>query len=66
MARYKDAVAWIAWNDSPGDSDSLDPEVVGYLVSSVLVADVWGKSPAEVGRDVVEFRKRNKIGALDN
>lgn len=61
-ASYREAVTWIAENDSTADSDANDPDVVGYLVSSVLVADIFGVEPEKVGRDVVRKRYQLSIG----
>jgi hypothetical protein len=43
--------------DSPGDLDALVPEIVQELVSSVLIADIFGVEVARVGRDVVARRR---------
>lgn len=55
-ATYRDAIDWVAQNDSSGDPDANDPEAVAFLVSSVLVADIFGVDVARVGRDVVRRR----------
>lgn len=55
-ASYRHAIDWIAQNDSAGDSDAMDPAAVGYLVSSVLVADIFDVECERVGRDVVRRR----------
>jgi hypothetical protein len=57
-ASYRAAVDWIARNDSNGDPDADDPEVVAYLVTSLLVADIFGVAPERVGADVVRKRGR--------
>ena len=59
-ASYRDAIDWIAQNDSAGDSDALDPEAAMYLVSSVLVADIFDVPSERVGRDVVRRRQQLK------
>ena len=61
-ASYRDAIDWIAQNDSAGDDDAGDPEVAGHLVSSVLIADIFDVSTERVGRDVV--RKRVQLGIV--
>lgn len=57
-ASYREACAWIALNDSAGEGvDAFDPEQVQYLVSSVLVADIFNVESVKVGRDVVRARR---------
>jgi len=55
-ASYRDAIDWIAQNDSAGDDGHDDPEIVATLVSSVLVADIFDVPTERVGRDVVRRR----------
>lgn len=55
-ASYRNAIEWIARNDSAGDDDADDPEVAASLVSSVLVADIFDVETERVGRDVVRRR----------
>lgn len=52
-ASYRDAIDWVAQNDSAGDEGNLHPETVSELVSSHLVADIFGVEYIKVGRDVV-------------
>lgn len=54
-ASYERAIGWIADNDEPGE---YDIDTMASLISVVLVADLWGKDPARVARDVVNRRKR--------
>lgn len=54
MARYEQAVRWIADMD---DSDLGDPDEGGYIVSVCLVADVWSKERHEVYADVMTRRR---------
>lgn len=64
-ASYREAIAWIASNDGDGDDCRLDEREVGYLVTSCLVADVFGVPNERVGRDVVRERvKADKADAL--
>lgn len=53
MAKYRDAVRWIARNDDPGETDA---ETVQFNVTVGLVADVFGKACLDVARDVVTAR----------
>lgn len=55
-ASYRDAIEWVAYNDSPGDDDALDPNTVQNLVSAVLVADIFDVPKEKVGRDIVKRR----------
>lgn len=54
---YRDAIRWVAENDSGADPDALDPKAVSELVSAVLIADVWDVSSEKVGKDIVRIRK---------
>lgn len=53
---YKFGVAWIALNDAPGDNGSVD-DIAGY-VSTLLLADLFGKDNTVVAKDVFDFRLR--------
>jgi hypothetical protein len=55
-ASYREAIAWIAENDSGGDEDALNPDTVSELVTSCLVADLFGVPCARVGEDIVKYR----------
>lgn len=57
-ASYRLAVAWIAENDSAGESDALEAGPVSELVTTALVADLFGKTTEEVARAIVAYRKR--------
>ena len=57
-ASYREAINWIAENDSAGDDDALDPDTAGSLVSSVLVADIFDVPSEKVGRDIVAQRRK--------
>lgn len=61
MASYKDAIHWIAHNDSAGDTPSSmtwDEALAGVdnLVTVCLVADVFNKPEAMVAEDVLRAR----------
>lgn len=62
-ASYRDAIEWVALNDSAGDSDALDPEVAGALVSAVLVSDIFDVPSYKVGADIVHIRRKEGIGS---
>lgn len=49
MARYRDAINWIAWNDET--SWLTDPNG-STSVTAALVADLFGKDDAIVSRDL--------------
>ena len=53
MARYMDAIRWIANNDEP---ECTDVDVVAGMISVQLIADVWDKGTATVAADVVQVR----------
>lgn len=57
-ASYREAVAWVAMNDSGGSHDALNPEIVAELITACLVADIFEVEPIRVGQDVVRFRKK--------
>lgn len=64
MARYKEAVQWIAYNDEPSETD---PNAMSGLISVVMVADLWDKDAGDVAREVVAIRykaNRDKMRAL--
>lgn len=53
-ANYRQAVQWIADNDASGDEDP--PEALAKYLTVCLVADIWGKTPERVAKDVYEQR----------
>ena len=57
-ASYREACRWVAANDSAGEDDAFVPEEVGHLVTSLLVADLFGVPSERVGRDVVRARRQ--------
>ena len=58
-ASYREAVAWVAENDSGGESDALRPEVVCHLITAALVADIFGVPSERVGNDIVNYRLKH-------
>ena len=60
-ASYRAAIRWIAENDSAGDDDANDPVVVAELITSVLVADLFGVTAERVGVDVVRVRAQEAL-----
>lgn len=60
-ASYKEAIQWIAENDSATDDGADDPQTVSELVSSVLVADIFDVPTLKVGQDIVKFRIKANI-----
>jgi hypothetical protein len=60
MARYRDAVQWIAANDGASDTKDLAyPDaltLVSEQVTVVMVADIFGRSERKVGADVLRAR----------
>lgn len=57
-ASYREAIAWIAGNDSDGEDTSFEVEVVSELVTTCLVADLFGKTPRQVATAIVAFREK--------
>ena len=57
-ASYKEAIAWVALNDSAGDDDALLPDQVKHLITAALVADIFEVDQDKVGEDIVKYRKR--------
>ena len=57
------AVLWIAQNDAPGDKEKPS-ELAGYI-SVVLVADLFGKSAADVAR-LVHFARTGDGGTVSD
>ena len=55
---YMEAIIWIAENDEAGGSQS--PEEIALYISSVLVSDLFGVDPIQVGQHVVAVRE-NKV-----
>jgi hypothetical protein len=57
-ASYREAIDWVAQNDSAGDIDAFAPEKVQELVSAVLVADIFDVPSHKVGVDIVKRRQK--------
>lgn len=55
---YKAAIEFITFNDEPGD---LDAESVSSMISVGLVAELFGKSTAEVATSVVALRRKVSV-----
>ena len=58
-ASYRYGVKWIADNDDPMITDEWE---VALLISTALLADLFGVHPDKVARDVVRERKKNQNG----
>lgn len=59
-ASYRRGVEWIALNDDAGSDDARIVEQVRGYISTLLLADLFGKEPREVATDVVRLRMREK------
>ena len=57
MARYQDAINWIAWND---DTLWIENDEDTQSVSAALVADLFDKSDEQVRKDIQRALKRAK------
>jgi hypothetical protein len=51
---YNRAVRWIAYNDNDAE---LDQSEIEDYVTVALVADLFGKTTGQVGKDVFNVRK---------
>jgi len=54
---YKFGVAWIAANDN---ADALDWVEVATYISTLLLADLFDKSPNRVTKDIVAYREKHE------
>jgi hypothetical protein len=57
---YKFGVAWIAANDNAGSPDALDWVEVATYISTLLLADLFDKSPNRVAKDIVAYREKHE------
>lgn len=58
MARYADAIEWIAYND---DTEWILDEEPSLSVTACLVSDLWGKDKAQFIADLRRaLAKRDK------
>jgi hypothetical protein len=55
---YSLAVAWIAGNDGNGDEERLEEEHVAGMVTVLLVADLYRKTPEQVAKAIVRLRRK--------
>jgi hypothetical protein len=58
---YREAVRWIADNDSPGDGAGVD-ELRGFVTVG-FVADLFDVDQEKVAEDVFKARARERRGA---
>ena len=54
IASYRKGIEWIALNDDYGATDAFDVDVVSTYISTVLLADLFGKEPLEVAENIVK------------
>lgn len=59
-ASYREAIAWVALNDSAGEDDAQDPKACSELITAALVADIFGLSDEKVGRDIANYRAKHE------
>lgn len=63
MARYKDAVDWIAYNDdTEWTRHGLDDPSGWLSVTAALVADLFEKDPSVIRADIIKALKRKENG----
>lgn len=55
---YMDGVSWIAENDEPTLDDVNE---ISNLISVLLLADLFGRTPEEVAIDVLRVRERGTV-----
>lgn len=53
---YEFAVWWVAVNDNAGNGDTV--EEIGNYISTLLVADLFGKPSVAVARDIMRARQK--------
>jgi hypothetical protein len=58
-ASYRKAIEFIALNDSGGDDNALVAEDVQFLVTAIMVAEIFDVTSEKVGKDIVACRKKN-------
>ena len=58
MMGYRFAVAWIATNDEPTFRHIDD---MAEMLTTMLLADMTGKDPKIVARDIIAYRKKENI-----
>ena len=51
------AVDWIAQND---DVTELEMDTIQFQITTLLIADLFGKEPEDIARRIVERRKELK------
>lgn len=56
MASYRAGVRWIAENDEPMETDL---ESVASQISTLLLADLFGKDPEEVAKAILRQREKD-------
>jgi len=59
IASYRKGIEWIALNDDCGSKDAFDVNVVSSYISTVLLADLFGKNPLEVAEKIVKYRQKD-------
>jgi hypothetical protein len=60
---YKAAVQWIAFNDEWIEPEvGTDLESTAEMLTVVMLADLAGKTPQQVAKDVLKIRKRERRG----
>lgn len=57
-ASYREAIEWIARNDEAGSEESMIHSEVSFLVTSLLISDIFNVDNLKVGTDVIRKRKQ--------
>jgi len=61
-ASYRHGIDWIAYND---DGAETDPDVIGSYMTTIMLADLFGKDPEVVAKAVAKKRKTINQGGSD-
>ena len=54
---YREAIEWVARNDSAGDDNALDAWEAGSLTTAIMLAHLYDVDSDRVGRDIVRKRR---------
>ncbi len=57
----REAVAWIADNDEPGNPEAFNAWAVSSLVTVNLIAELSGNEPFDIARRVIKVREDTEI-----
>jgi hypothetical protein len=58
-ASYREAVEWIALNDSLGDAAVDTRDTIAGFISVCIIADIFDVSRGRVADDVMRYREKH-------